>query len=72
MSAAMGRPKLPEGYAKKVYPLRLSANVKAALQEAADKENLPLPDWMRKVLTEAAEAINCNTENGASRTRTDH
>lgn len=51
----MGRPKLPQDDARKVYPLRLSKNEKAALQEAADREKLSLPDWMRKVLTDASK-----------------
>lgn len=64
MSAAMGRPKLPEDDARDVYPLRLSKNEKSAFLAAATASGLKLPNWIRKTLTEAAEAIKCNTESG--------
>lgn len=60
----MGRPKLPRDDARDVYPLRLSKNEKSAFLAAATATGLKLPDWIRKTLTEAAEATNCNTESG--------
>lgn len=68
MSAAMGRPKLPEDEARKGYPIRLSKKERNAYQAAADAEGIELADWIRKTLTDAAKTTICNTESGASRT----
>lgn len=51
----IGRPKVPEKQAKKNFPLRISDAERDALQRAADKEGMKLPDWIRKKLAEAAE-----------------
>ena len=69
MSAAMGRPKLAEGDARKVYPLRLSPNEIAVFKVAAEAQGIPLPDWIRKTLTDSAENIKRNTESGADGNR---
>jgi predicted HicB family RNase H-like nuclease len=53
--AMMGRPRLPEDEARKVYPLRINKNERDAFQKAADAQQLSLPDWMRKILTEATK-----------------
>lgn len=55
MSAAMGRPKLPEDEARKPFPIRISYKEKAAFQRAATAKGQTLPDWVRKTLTEAAK-----------------
>jgi len=51
----IGRPKLPKDKAKKLFPLRLSDVERDALQKAADKESMKLPDWVRKTLADAAK-----------------
>lgn len=53
----MGRPKLPKGEARKSFPFRLSDNERALYHNAAAVEALPLPDWIRKTLTEKATEI---------------
>lgn len=53
----MGRPKLPAGEARDVYPLRLSASERSLFEQAASKENETLPEWIRKHLTNAAKDI---------------
>lgn len=50
----MGRPKLPKGDARKVFPLRLSDNERKAYEAAARAAGQALPDWMRTTLTVAA------------------
>lgn len=61
----MGRPRLPEGEAKGVYPLRLSANERDLYSKAALLVGDSLPEWMRKTLTRDANTIIGNTESGA-------
>lgn len=51
----MGRPRLPKGEAKKVYPLRLSDAERKTFEEAAIRAGQPLPEWMRTHLTKAAK-----------------
>ena len=53
----MGRPKLPDGEARKVFPIRVSDKERAHFQNAAAIEALSLPDWVRKTLTERADEI---------------
>jgi predicted HicB family RNase H-like nuclease len=55
MSAAMGRPKLPDGEARKLFSIRLSEKEKAAFEKAAKAEKKSLSDWVRKTLTAASE-----------------
>lgn len=53
----MGRPKLPKGDARELYPIRLSANERQLFSAAADAAGESLPDWMRKTLTRAAKRV---------------
>jgi uncharacterized protein (DUF1778 family) len=53
----MGRPKLPDGQVRGVYPLRLSGAERALFERAAKAEKEKLPEWMRKTLTSAAKSI---------------
>ena len=55
MKSKIGRPKLPEGEAKKVFPLRLSTLERASYEAAAKRDGVSLPDWMRTTLTKAAK-----------------
>lgn len=50
----LGRPKLPKGEARKVYPLRLSDIELAAFQKAASRQEMSLPEWIRATLTKAS------------------
>jgi uncharacterized protein (DUF1778 family) len=61
----MGRPKLPPGEAKKVFPLRLSLKDVALISEAASLAKEPLSSWMRSALTKAAKVAIGNAESGA-------
>jgi hypothetical protein len=51
----MGRPKLPKGEAREVFPLRLSAAERALYERASSEKGLSLPDWMRTTLTNASK-----------------
>jgi hypothetical protein len=62
----MGRPKLPAGEARTVHPLRISPNEKAMYIEAAKADGKDLADWIRSVLTKAAESTKRNTESSLS------
>jgi hypothetical protein len=53
----MGRPRLPKGQQKKVFPIRFTAEQLAAFESAAKKKRLPLRDWIDSTLTEAAGNI---------------
>lgn len=65
-----GRPRLPDGEAKGVFPLRLSARERDLFAHAAHLTGETLPEWMRKTLTIAAQTIIGNTESGARGNRT--
>lgn len=54
---AMGRPKLPPNETRNVFPLRLSSKEKDKYKLAALCAKEALPDWIRKTLTEAANAV---------------
>ena len=55
MKTKIGRPKLPKGEVRSVYPLRLSDAEREQYEAKANAENLSLPKWMRKVLTQASK-----------------
>ena len=50
----MGRPKLPRGEARKVFPVRLSDPERRAVEEAASKEGLRPSEWARRTMSAAA------------------
>ena len=52
----MGRPKLADGHAKKNLPFRASGYERKLYEVAATKAKLPLSDWIRKTLTNAAKS----------------
>ena len=66
----MGRPKLPKGEARGVYPLRLSANELKVYGDAAKVADQPLAEWIRSTLTKAASRLVHYPESGANRART--
>jgi hypothetical protein len=51
----MGRPKLPKGEARAVFPLRLSAAERALYEATAATKGVSLPNWMRTTLTDASK-----------------
>lgn len=50
----MGRPKLPKGEARKVFPIRLSDPERLAVEDAAKKAGLRPSEWARNVLLSAS------------------
>lgn len=50
----MGRPKLPKGEAKKVFPIRLSDSERRAVEDAAKRAGLRPSEWARNVMLGAA------------------
>jgi uncharacterized protein (DUF1778 family) len=57
-----GRPKLPPGEKKQIFPLRLSPNTQTLVESAAAREGEELQAWIRKVLTEKAKSVLCITD----------
>lgn len=55
MKTKIGRPKLPKGELRKVFPLRLSDAERADYESAAERSGQKLPKWMRSTLTAAAK-----------------
>jgi hypothetical protein len=53
----MGRPKLPKGQQKQVFPIRFTAEQLASFEAAAKQKRLPVRDWITSTLTEAAAKI---------------
>jgi hypothetical protein len=53
----MGRPKLPKGKQKQVFPIRFTADQLTEFEAAAQKKRLTVRDWIASTLTEAAKKI---------------
>jgi hypothetical protein len=51
----MGRPKLPKGEARAVFPLRLSSAERALYEASASAKGMSLPNWIRTTLTDASK-----------------
>lgn len=55
----MARPKKPEGEAKTiVIPVRLTVEQRDQIRKAANHEHLEVSGWIRKVVLDAATAVN--------------
>ena len=50
---SVGRPSLPKGEVKKVTPIRLGDDERAAFEQAATKAGLTLSEWIRQTLNGA-------------------
>lgn len=50
-----GRPKLPPGDVKKVFPLRLSKNEQIDFERIAAAMGVPMREWMVKTLKRESE-----------------
>jgi hypothetical protein len=55
MAKKMGRPKLPSGKKRRVFPLRFSDEELSLFTSAAKLKKRPLRAWMTLTLTEAAK-----------------
>ena len=55
MGKKLGRPKLPPGKKRMVFPLRFSAEELSLYASAARAKSLTLREWMSLTLTEAAK-----------------
>jgi uncharacterized protein (DUF1778 family) len=52
---SVGRPSLPKHEVKKVTPIRLKDDERAAFERAAGKAGLTLSEWIRQSLRVAAQ-----------------